>query len=69
MSRAMFLYCVAAFQLAVGFYILSDAYPEFQNGEIAPLNYVLRGVGWLSLAAAFIFLARKVRGTEGLNDA
>ncbi len=69
MSRAFILYCVAAVQLIAGLYILIDAHPNLQSGEITAITFIVRGLGPLILAATFIFLARQMRANEGLDDA
>ena len=69
MSRAVILCIAAAMNLLAGLMILSGSHDEFISGETSVLSYVLRGVGPLLLAAAFIFLARQAMAKEGSDDA
>ena len=69
MSRAIILYIAAAINLLAGVMILWGFHDEFVSGETSVLSYVLRGVGPLTLAAAFLFLARQTMAKEGSDDA
>ncbi|MGB7374522.1 hypothetical protein [Pontixanthobacter sp.] len=69
MSKTVILYVVVTVQLALGLFILIDAFPMFEQGLISPLSYVVRGFVPLVLAATFIFLARQARAKEGSGDA
>ncbi|MEW4447889.1 hypothetical protein [Qipengyuania sp. JC766] len=68
-NKALIGYIAAAVNLAVGFFILVGLYPELADGEITAINYVVRGLGPLILAATLILLARQVRVKDDVNNA
>ena len=69
MSKATILYIAAAINLLAGAMILVGSHDEFVSGESSALSYVLRAVGPLLLASAFILLARQAMAKESSDDA
>ena len=65
MKSALVFYFLAALFLGFGGYMLIEAKPLAEAGEITTFEFVMRGAGPLIMAVAMIFFARNIRAKSG----
>ena len=68
MSSALVFYFFAAIFLGIGGYLLIDAKPMAEAGDISTFEFIMRGAGPLIMAVAMIVFARNIRARSGTPD-
>lgn len=68
MNSVFVFYFLAALFLGFGGYMLIEAKPLAETGQITTFEFIMRGAGPLIMAVAMILFARNIRAKNGAHD-